>query len=132
SKQLDIQTDFPASAVTVKADAAALDQELDNLVSNAIKFSPAGKKIFVTVRPADQHGECIVRDEGPGFTGEDKLRMFKRYGRLSARPTGGEASTGLGLSIVRKLMQEMKGELACESVPGSGAAFTIRLPQPPE
>ena len=132
SKQLDIQTDFPASAVTVKADAAALDQVLDNLVSNAIKFSPAGKKISVTVRPADQHGECIVRDEGPGFTGEDKLRMFKRYGRLSARPTSGEASTGLGLSIVRKLMQEMKGELACESVPGNGAAFTIRLPQPPE
>lgn len=131
-KQIEIATEFPAEAVMVQADASALDQILDNLVSNAIKFSPAGKRIFVTVRQADGRGECIVRDEGPGFTEEDKARMFKRYGRLSARPTGGEASTGLGLSIVRKLTQEMHGELFCESVPGSGATFTIRLPQPTE
>jgi two-component system sensor histidine kinase/response regulator len=56
--------------------------------------------------------------------------MFRRYGRLSARPTGGEPSTGLGLSIVRKLVQAMGGELLCESSPGQGAAFTMRLPRP--
>jgi two-component system sensor histidine kinase/response regulator len=56
--------------------------------------------------------------------------MFRRYTRLSARPTGGEPSTGLGLSIVRKLVLEMGGELACESVPGNGATFTVRLPCP--
>ena len=72
----------------------------------------------------------MIRDEGPGFTAEDKARMFRRYGRLSARPTGGEPSTGLGLSIVRKLVQAMNGELSCESSPGQGAAFTIRLPRP--
>ncbi len=72
----------------------------------------------------------MVRDEGPGFTVEDKARMFRRYGRLSARPTGGEPSTGLGLSIVRKLVLGMNGELSCESNPGQGAAFTIRLPRP--
>jgi len=54
--------------------------------------------------------------------------MFRRYGRLSARPTGGEPSTGLGLSIVRKLVQGMNGELSCESTAGSGTTFTIRLP----
>jgi two-component system sensor histidine kinase/response regulator len=54
--------------------------------------------------------------------------MFRRYGRLSARPTGGEPSTGLGLSIVRKLVQAMNGELLCESNPGQGAAFIIHLP----
>ena len=96
------------------------DQVLDNLVSNALKFSPPGKHIFVSVRSADHCAECAVRDEGPGFTAEDKARMFRRYGRLSARPTGGEPSTGLGLSIVRKLVQAMNGELACESVPGKG------------
>jgi two-component system sensor histidine kinase/response regulator len=55
--------------------------------------------------------------------------MFHRYGRLSARPTGGEPSTGLGLSIVKKLVLAMRGELACESTPGNGASFAFRLPQ---
>src|SRR5271154_5844380 len=130
-KQLEIHTDFPAGAVNVLADASALDQVLDNLLSNALKFSPPGKKIFVDVRQAsDNRVECLIRDEGPGFTAEDKKRMFRRYGRLSARPTGGEPSTGLGLSIVRKLVQAMDGELLCESNPGQGTAFTIRLPSP--
>jgi signal transduction histidine kinase len=55
--------------------------------------------------------------------------MFRRYSRLSARPTGGEPSTGLGLSIVKKLVLAMHGELSCESTPGNGATFTVRLPR---
>jgi two-component system sensor histidine kinase/response regulator len=131
SKKLEIQTDLSAEGTMVLADASALDQILDNLLSNALKFSPPGKKVFVSVRPADHRVECIVRDEGPGFTAEDKVKMFRRYGRLSARPTGGEPSTGLGLSIVRKLVDAMNGQLVCESTSGSGAAFIIRLPVPP-
>jgi two-component system sensor histidine kinase/response regulator len=129
-KKIKIQTDFPAEAVIAQADFFALDQVLDNLVSNALKFSPSDKKIFVSVRSVNDHAECVVRDEGPGFTAEDKTRMFRRYGRLSARPTGGEPSTGLGLSIVRKLVVGMGGELLCESIAGNGAAFTVRLPLP--
>jgi two-component system sensor histidine kinase/response regulator len=129
-KKIKIRTDFPAEAVVVQADGSALDQVLDNLVSNALKFSPPDKNIFLSVQAANHHAECVVRDEGPGFTAEDKARMFRRYGRLSARPTGGEPSTGLGLSIVRKLALGMGGELLCESNPGQGAAFTIRLPKP--
>ena len=72
--------------------------------------------------------ECQVQDEGPGFSENDKTGMFRRYGRLSARPTGGEPSTGLGLSIVKKLVLAMHGELACESKPGNGATFAFRLP----
>jgi two-component system sensor histidine kinase/response regulator len=71
--------------------------------------------------------EFSIRDEGPGFTEADKARMFRRYGRLSARPTGGETSTGLGLSIVRKLVLAMDGEINCESTPGQGATFTVRV-----
>jgi two-component system sensor histidine kinase/response regulator len=127
-KKIKIQTDFPAEAVIARADVSALDQVLDNLISNALKFSPPDKKIFISVRSAGNRAECVVRDEGPGFTAEDKEKMFRRYGRLSARPTGGEPSTGLGLSIVRKLVQAMDGELLCESNPGQGAAFIIRLP----
>ena len=71
-----------------------------------------------------------VRDQGPGFKEEDKAKMFRRYGRLSARPTGGEPSTGLGLSIVKTLVQNMRGELICESTPSQGATFYLRLPRP--
>jgi two-component system, sensor histidine kinase and response regulator len=128
-KKMEVLTDFPAEAVVALADVSAFDQVLDNLISNALKFSPSGKKIFVSVRPANGFSECTVRDEGPGFTAQDKARMFGRYERLSARPTGGEPSTGLGLSIVRKLVQAMNGEILCDSIPGQGATFTIRLPR---
>lgn len=129
-KKITIHMESPAEAVVALADSTALDQVLDNLVSNAVKFSPPSKRVFLSVRSADRHAECVVRDEGPGFSAEDKARMFRRYGRLSARPTGGEPSTGLGLSIVRKLVLGMGGELLCDSTPGNGSAFTIRLPQP--
>jgi two-component system sensor histidine kinase/response regulator len=129
-KKMTISTDFPTEAVIAMADFAALDQVLDNLISNALKFSPSGKQVFVSVRLADRHAECVIRDEGPGFTAEDKVKMFRRYGRLSARPTGGEPSTGLGLSIVRKLVLGMGGELSCDSIPENGATFTIRLLRP--
>ena len=119
-----------SNGVLVQADAAALNQVLDNLLSNAIKFSPPGKQIRVTVcSPGARYVECQVQDEGPGFNENDKTRMFRRYGRLSARPTGGEPSTGLGLSIVKKLVLAMHGELACESTQGGGATFAFRLPR---
>jgi two-component system, sensor histidine kinase and response regulator len=129
-KKIKIQTDFPAETIIALADPSALDQTLDNLISNALKFSAPEKQIFISVRAAGNRAECVIRDEGPGFTADDKAKMFRRYGRLSARPTGGEPSTGLGLSIVRKLVEGMNGELLCESVSGNGAAFTVRLPRP--
>jgi two-component system sensor histidine kinase/response regulator len=127
-KMLVIKTDFPESETTVLADATALDQVLDNLVSNAMKFSQPRKEIYISIRALESHAECVVRDQGPGFSAEDKARMFRRYGRLSARPTGGEPSTGLGLSIVLKLVQAMNGELLCESHKDKGTSFTVRLP----
>jgi len=129
-KQLVFQTELEGDGSLVEADSAALNQVLDNLVSNAIKFSPPGKQIRVTVcSTGKRYVECQVQDEGPGFSEVDKSRMFRRYGRLSARPTGGEPSTGLGLSIVKKLVLAMHGELACESTPGNGATFAFRLPR---
>ncbi len=127
-KKITIQTELERSNTLVLADSTALDQVLDNLVSNAVKFSPPGKQVFVTVKPAAGMVECRIRDEGPGFTPEDQARMFHRYGRLSARPTNGEPSSGLGLSIVRKLVQAMNGQVTCESTPGAGATMVIRLP----
>jgi len=115
----------------ISADPAALDQVLDNLISNAIKFSPLKKSISVIMQRSPAFVECLIRDEGPGFTEEDKARMFHRYARLSARPTAGEPSTGLGLSIAKKLMQAMNGDLICQSSSGQGATFILRFPISP-
>jgi two-component system sensor histidine kinase/response regulator len=112
----------------VAGDRKALDQVLDNLLSNAIKFSPPGKSVRVTVQPNQLGGAtCRVQDEGPGFTEEDKIHLFSRYRRLSARPTAGEPSTGLGLSIVKKLVDDMGGRIECESSEGAGATFILNL-----
>ena len=113
---------------TVCTDRKALSQVFDNLLSNAVKFSPPNREISLAVRAAGKSAEFTIRDQGPGFTAKDKAEMFERYRPLSARPTGGEPSTGLGLSIVKKLVEEMKGELFCETAPGQGTAFTVRLP----
>jgi two-component system sensor histidine kinase/response regulator len=130
-KQLCFHTVLPSTnGVFVQADHAALNQVLDNLVSNAIKFSPPGKQIRLTVLPpSGSYVECQVQDEGPGFSELDKARMFRRYARLSARPTAGEPSTGLGLSITKKLVLAMQGALTCESTLGNGATLAFRLPR---
>ena len=129
-KQLVLDTKLPNKDTAVLADASALDQVLDNLLSNALKFTPPGGHILVSVNPGAERVECRIQDDGPGFTAEDRVRMFRRYARLSARPTDGEPSSGLGLSIVLKLVQAMHGELACESIPGQGASLIVRLPRP--
>jgi two-component system, sensor histidine kinase and response regulator len=126
-KNLDIRAVVPAEPANILADRNALTQVLDNLLSNAVKFSPPGRRITIIVRSSEGGVECLVQDQGPGFTEKDKTRMFRRYGRLSARPTGGEPSTGLGLSIVKKLVQAMNGVLTCDSTPGQGATFTVRM-----
>jgi len=128
-KNLEFHLRVPEGPTYVAADRNALTQVIDNLLSNAVKFSPMGKPITVTVRSTTDGAECLIQDRGPGFSDQDKLLMFRRYGRLSARPTGGEPSTGLGLSIVRKLVVAMNGELICDSTPGEGTTFTVRLPR---
>jgi two-component system sensor histidine kinase/response regulator len=128
-KELVVNTSLPDEATMVQADPNALSRVLDNLVSNAVKFSPSGKQISVLVRPSASYVECQVQDQGNGFTPDDKEKMFRRYEKLSSHPTGGETSAGLGLSIVKKLVEAMRGEVACESTAGSGARFTVRLPR---
>ena len=128
-KELVVHASLPGEGTMVQADPNALSRVLDNLVSNAVKFSPSGKQISVVVRPAARYVECQVQDQGNGFTPDDKKRMFRRYEKLSSRPTGGESSAGLGLNIVKKLVEAMRGEVACESTAGSGARFTVRLPR---
>lgn len=131
SKKMTIHTEFSRKSAMILADANALDQVLENLLSNAVKFSPLGKEIFIRVERSLGQMECHIQDQGPGFTDQDKARLFGRYARLSAQPTGGEPSTGLGLSIAKKLVGAMNGDLKCESVAGQGATFILRMPLAP-
>jgi signal transduction histidine kinase len=113
--------------------AASCDQDrvreaVDNLISNAVKYSPNGGSIAVTVERADREAVIRVRDSGPGLSPEDTARLFGRFQRLSAKPTAGESSTGLGLSIVKRIVDLHGGRVVAEPAAGGGTIFTIALP----
>ena len=127
-KQIQILFD-PADGVSfVRTDRVAMAAVLDNLLSNAVKYSDHGKRVWVRLRPEGDSVVCAVQDEGPGLTPEDRERLFLKGVRLSATPTGGEPSTGYGLAVAKELMSQLGGEIWCESQPGQGACFSIRLP----
>jgi PAS domain S-box-containing protein len=143
AKDIRLELEMPEEPCFVIADESAFPQIIDNLVSNAIKYSPHGKTVRVSMKhtnAADRGGvvsasvgatPCIriaVRDEGPGISEEDKKKLFGKFARLSAQPTGGEQSTGLGLSIVQKIVEAMHGRVWCESELGNGATFIVELP----
>jgi signal transduction histidine kinase len=111
-----------------RADRAAVMQVFDNLISNALKFSPPQTTVTVHTLPEKDFTLVTVRDEGPGINAEDQKKLFQKFTRLTARPTAGEGSTGLGLAIVKRLVDAMAGTIQCESVPGNGAVFMVRLP----
>jgi two-component system, sensor histidine kinase LadS len=107
----------------------ALMQVIDNLISNAVKYSPHGKHVFVRVKSSTEAVRVEVQDEGPGISEADMQKLFGKFARLSAQPTGGEHSTGLGLSIVKKMVEAMDGKVWCESELGNGATFIVELPK---
>jgi len=115
----------------VYADTKFTKEILDNLLSNAIEFSPSGKQIAICLE--EKGGKVIVSvaDQGPGLTEDDRAKLFGRFARLSAQPTGGEKSTGLGLSIVKHMVEAMGGRIWVESEPGLGATFRVELPREP-
>jgi signal transduction histidine kinase len=116
----------------VTTDASYLTRIMDNLITNAIKFSPPHRAIHLTLETEnDSIFKIILKDEGPGFHNEDIPHLFKKFKKLSARPTAGESSTGLGLSIVKTLVNKLNGEIAIENAPGKGATFILSMPLVP-
>ena len=115
---------------TIEGDPFRLRQVIDNLLSNAVKFSPPGATVHVWADPLPDTWRINVQDEGPGVNEEDRKRLFQNFARLSARPTGGERSTGLGLAITRRLVEQHGGTINVESLPGHGAVFWFTLPAP--
>ncbi|MBI3005975.1 MAG: hypothetical protein HYY49_11270 [Ignavibacteriales bacterium] len=115
-------------ACIVEVDAGRMQEAMENLVSNAIKYSPHGKNIYITVERKNSSVVFSVRDEGPGLTAEDKQKLFERFQRLSSRPTGDESSTGLGLFIVKQIVELHGGKVWVEGQHGMGSTFLIELP----
>ena len=117
-----------AVAGLIKTDKNALREIMENLISNAIKYTPREKNVFITSSIENTMYRFVVRNEGQGIRAEDHEKMFQKFSRLSATPTGGEPSSGLGLFIVKKIVDALRGSIHCESTPGVYAAFIVELP----
>lgn len=117
------------SELVLFTDRMAINQSLDNLISNAIKYSPFNKNIYIRVSQTIGNNVKIeIQDEGPGISANDLSKMFGKFVKLTARPTGDESSTGLGLSIVKRYIESIGGTIHCESQLGHGANFIINIP----
>jgi signal transduction histidine kinase len=128
NKQQVIAVSAPPHLSTM-CDIDRIREAIDNLLSNAIKYSPIGGRITVNAADDGDNTFIAVTDEGAGLSPEDLGRLFGRFQRLSAKPTAGESSTGLGLSIVKRIVDMHGGEVTAKSDgPGSGSTFTITLP----
>lgn len=126
-KKITLEFHFDRADRKIMIDTLYLTQILENLISNAIKFSPPNKRIDVSIVGVSQKVRISVKDEGPGLTELDQANLFKKFQRLSNRPTNGEPSIGLGLAIVKRYTEMMGGRVWCESESGMGAAFNVEF-----
>lgn len=115
------------SGLVINSDKITLNRIVENLLSNALKFTPPEKNIFVNLVQNGENFELTVIDEGPGISLEDQQKLFVKYQRLSARPTGGESSTGLGLYLVKNMAEKINGHVSYEGNLGQGSQFKISL-----
>jgi signal transduction histidine kinase len=122
-----IEMALPAGECAVKADPHLSFEAMDNLVNNAVKYAPHGSTIHVEVSGRASLVRFSVTDAGPGLSHDEQQRLFQRFEPLSARPTGEETSTGLGLSIVKQIVDLHQGSVEVRSAPGAGSTFTIEL-----
>jgi two-component system sensor histidine kinase/response regulator len=112
-------------------DLGKIVQVLDNLIGNAVKYSPEGSTARVTIGHLEQDAVVSIADEGPGIPEEEHDRLFTFFGRTSVKPTAGERSTGFGLAIARRIVEGHGGRLWVESAPGRGSTFSFTLPLQP-
>ena len=127
-KQISLKPHAFSAAVTARFDLGRMRQVVENLISNAIKFSPAGLEVSLEWGVSGAGVYFAVRDEGPGIPEAERDRLFQHYGKTSVRPTAGEKSTGLGLAICRKIVEAHGGAIEATNLPGRGCEFKVTLP----
>jgi len=126
-KKITLSTDLQEVS-NCMFDTERFRQVVDNLLTNAIKFSPSDTNIHLTCRETGTTIEIAVRDQGPGIPPEEIDKLFGAFQTLSTRPTGGEKSTGLGLSIAKQIVDSHGGDIKVESKVGIGTTFVVRIP----
>jgi signal transduction histidine kinase len=129
TKNIEILVDAGSTPITCLLDEGAAEQVLDNVISNAVKYSPPDRRVFVRLLQRDANVRVEIQDEGPGISAEDQAKMYGKFCRLSARPTAGEPTTGLGLWIVKELTEAMQGTITCQSQLGYGTTFIVEWPR---
>lgn len=117
----------PAKELVIDGDEKWIREILDNVINNAVKYTPLNKNIYIDLEEETDNVIIKVKDEGPGFTEEDKKYVFQKFKKLSAKPTGGESTTGLGLAIVKQLIGLHNGEIELKSNLNEGSTFIIKL-----
>ncbi len=127
-KQIAIALDVRNAIPELSLDADRIIQVMNNLISNAVKFSPQGGAVAVTISHEGGRVTVSVSDNGPGIPREEQRKLFQPFGRTSVKAAGGEKSTGLGLLIARKIINAHGGEMSLESEPGRGSVFSFSLP----
>jgi len=128
-KKIEIEGARQVSGEEVLTDKSAVDRILDNLLSNAIKFSSEKNKVVFEMLEEKDEITFRVKDYGQGFSKSDKEKAFRKFQKLSAKPTGGELSSGLGLNIVKTLVEKLEGNLKLVSEKGKGAEFIVKIPK---
>ena len=124
--ELDI--DSPTEPLWADVDPDRLQIVVRNLVSNAVKYSPAGTPIAITISRRDNHAMVAVTDKGIGIDSEDQRNLFTRFGRIESAATAHTAGAGLGLWLSREIARMHDGDLTVESDPGKGSTFTLEIP----
>jgi two-component system sensor histidine kinase/response regulator len=127
NKQMILHSEI-AEIPPLLMDRGRIGQVVDNLMSNAIKFSPPGSTIQIKLSFDVAHAHFSVFDQGPGIAEKDRDKLFKSFQKLAATPTGGEKSTGLGLSIVKRIIDLHGGTIDVENRAEGGAVFHVKIP----
>lgn len=128
NKNITVETLVTQEDLVITTDPGFIQRIMDNLISNAIKFSPKGTQVRIELRKKLDQVIIQVIDQGPGLSSQDQSRLFGRFQRLSAQPTAGEPSAGLGLAITKALVDRLNGSIGVTSEPGEGASFSVSLP----
>jgi PAS domain S-box-containing protein len=129
TKRHSLHLDFPDDLPTIDGDPKRLEQVLDNLVSNALKYSPKGGEVTIRGWEDDAEVHLSVTDEGVGIPLDEQERIFERFYRVEAPDSRGVSGTGLGLYLARAIVRAHGGRIWVESTPGQGATFHVALPQ---